>query len=320
MCKAVSVTIAKTNTVYDRVDVATGIKCTYVCRSPLQEYQCTSKVSNEVCSCEKAGPRLVVIPVASSGVLVGHDEEKILHEGCVGRTQGYQFPDPVPCVSMKGDVKKQRVQYTKVKKVRVQYTNESGRCKVRVVRKTEVRYAASKPNALNLEGCIYVCRQAGPRCTGRIEDGMCECSSPGLIKQLVPLDSMTLSSRMRQTNCKSGSCGRCGVCNRDTGHCELHRDMTSRKRCPCGAKCPSVEEAGARSNKGGRLDCEPNVKLECMKKPGWLEGVMKENVEAGTVWPNKCISGTNDQLDSCGCAEGYVEKPWSFFSVSCVRG
>lgn len=193
---------------------------------------------------------------------------------------------------------------------------QDGICTVVTSTKSETRYTEAPPTELNLQGCKYVCKPAAPVCHSEEEGGQCECASPGLTKRLVPLDDIDLEGVLRTSACSdSNDCGPCGTCNKETGNCDLEKDAYLKDKCECGEICPSVDN---RKSRRGRIMCEPNVKLECMKKARWLRNVY-DHFDVGTRYPNYCKPGTTDSMDTCSCAEGYEEIPGPFSGMYCTR-
>lgn len=300
--------IPKDKRVYVRSEVVTGMKCRYVCKDSEDLYKCDSVThpADNACTCHPAPPRLLIHPIQDSISGQGDDESE--EEGCEGRPEGYQFDDPVSCSSMQGDITKMRINYI---------NEDLDRCSAVVSTKKETRYTQASTTDLNLQGCFYVCKKAGPRCVGEIEDEKCDCQSPGLVKMLVPMDSLAVRDVLSQTKCTPGSCGPCADCNEETGDCERIPGAHEGDRCECGEICPS-RDLRAPEYRGGKILCRPNLALDCMKKPGWLRS-MFDYAEPGTRYPTLCTAGRVDATDTCSCADGYMEQPGPFSGMYCVK-
>lgn len=292
---------AHTKNFFEKVEVPTGIRCKYECREHPNEYSCQSKPFNGQCPCKEKGTSVVVKPVSSElgPTSILGQSDVIDEQGemtCEGKAEGFQFPDPVPCVGIRAEVTKKRVRFKK---------DNPRECVFETSRRPETRYTETNPDDLNMQGCQYVCKMAGPRCTDSLGGNTCQCRSPGLAKLLVPLSEDSLNARVRQKNCVEGECGPCGEC-RD-GLCKLKKDAHLGNFCPCGEICPMVDSR--RNHLGGKLMCEPNFRLDCMARPEW-KSVDGGVYHPGTKYPDYCSPGPEQDLgDSCGCAPGYVEKP-----------
>lgn len=296
----------KDKRVYIRSQVQTGTMCKYVCKDSEGLYSCdtaTTPVQN-ACTCHVAKPRLLIHPVDS---ISGQSDEEEEEDGCEDKPEGYQFADPVSCSSMTGDITKLRVNYL---------DDKLKRCSAKVSKQKETKYTEA-PNEVNLQGCLYVCKKAGPRCIGEVEHGKCDCESPGLRKRLVPMDNIGVRDLLTQKRCIPGECGPCAACNDETGHCKLHQNAHEGNFCDCGEVCPQ-RDLRAPEHKGGKILCRPNIAIECMKKPGWLTSLFDSNAP-GTRYANLCTSGHVDATDTCSCAPGHTEQPGPFSGVYCIK-
>lgn len=297
----------KEKKVYIRSELKTGMSCNYICRESEGLYKCdapTKPIQNS-CICHPAKPRVLIHPVESISGQGDEEEEK---DSCEDKPEGYQFADPVPCSSITGDVTK----------LRVNYINEDlDKCSAVLSMKKETKYSEETPKELNLQGCLFVCKKAGPKCVGEIEDGKCDCQSPGLRKRLVAMDTLGVRDLLTQKRCVVGLCGPCGSCDGVTGLCGLHHNAHEGNFCDCGEVCPQ-RDLRALEHRGGKILCRPNVALDCMKKPRWLTSLFEQK-EPGTRYANMCTSGRVDATDTCSCATGYMEQPGPFSGVYCVK-
>lgn len=297
-CRAVHDNVQKWVREYEKVneDVNTGILCKYECRDQTGKFRCKSSPKNKMCECEEKKLHVVIRPVSSElGVETLRGQGELTGgQGCEDKEEGYQFPDAVPCISIRAEVRKKRVFKTNVR----------NKCLSRTERRTETRFTPADPTELNIQGCMWVCKEAAPRCTGRTTNGRCNCEVPGLQKVLVGLSEEQLTGLMRQTECvKGGDCGPCGVCNEE-GKCLLKERAWEGDHCPCGEICPVTDE---RENAGGKLLCVPNTSLLCMAEPEWKRSGKGNNYRAGVEVPDFCRKGKTDMGDTCGCREGYIE-------------
>lgn len=297
-CNAVVDKTPHLKTIFEKVEISTGIKCKYECREHPKEYRCQSKPFGERCPCEHKPPSVIVKPVASelgAQSILGQSDV-VNEEGeltCVGKEEGFQFPDAVSCIGIRADVLKKRVHFKK---------GHKDKCYFEISSKSETRYAKSDDS---LQGCMYVCKQASPRCTVNTGGKHCDCKSSGLVKQLVPLGEAVRIARIVQQTCETGQCGPCGECV--DGLCQLIAGAHMENRCSCGEICPLEDRR--RGNYGGQILCEPNSVLDCMAKPEW-QPVNGVKYEPGTIRPDFCTEGeTQDLGDTCGCAPGYIQKP-----------
>lgn len=295
VCRAVHDGKRKTYSKYDKVamnTVDTGVMCTYECREQTGQYRCTSEPSNRRCECEKKGPNVVIAPI-SSDVLLGQSEQNV-ESGCEDKEEGFQYPDAVPCISVRAEVTKKRVAFK---------NKSRGKCTVKTETRAETRFIPAAPAELTLQGCLWVCKKAAPRCTANIKGGECNCASPGLQKVLVLLNEDELNGLVRQSSCElSAQCGPCGVCVK--GRCMLKENAREGNNCPCGMICPATDK---RSNPGAQLLCIPNTSLLCMAEAHWMDNGNGKMDHPGEEIPDFCREGVTDSGDYCGCRDGYIE-------------
>lgn len=319
----VSIGVEKKKTSYKRTDMFTGDMCVYKCGGSPKDFYCTGPTSGGKCPCKLAGEKLLVTrynPSVSGqseasnfgSMTLGGQSDFSAYPGddgsCDGKEEGHQFHDDQGCVSIKADVTKYRVTPLR-----------EGECSAVETRSSETRYMPSDPNDMNLQGCMHVCKKAGFTCQGPVKDETCPCNSSGLAKRLVPLSEMQFTSRVIQQECKSDTCGACGVCNQQTLQCELSKKSMGNV-CPCGERCPTHEQAKQRRNQAGALDCQPNMALECRPvQPSFLSGLFGAPTARGTSRPDYCYCGKKSDLgDHCGCAPGYSIRHPIFSLSRCV--
>lgn len=183
-CPAVHDNVQKWVPKYERVheDMKPGIMCKYECREQAGEYGCKLSPKNGLCECGEKKPRVVIRPVTSEQgveILLGQGESTG-RQSCEDREEGYEFPEAVPCISVRAEVRKRRVFKTNV-------MNE---CLFRTETRGETRFTlAALAEHESLQRCKWVCKEAAPRCTERKGNGRCDCELPGLRKVLVGLDA-----------------------------------------------------------------------------------------------------------------------------------
>lgn len=316
---------------YERVEVNTGIMCTLECKVDLGMYRCRNKPSEGQCPCEPKRPSVIVKPISSElgpGILLGGQSDtlggqndpfnEVGAQTCDNKPAGFEFPDAVPCISIRAEVTKRRVKYIQG------IQDDEQHCSVQTTTESETRYTQSSPDNVNLEGCVHVCKEAGPRCIQPTsaqgaqnlaqESSQCRCASPGMTKQLVPMEPLEVTARLGQTTCEMGECGPCGEC--DNGKCVLKENAHLGDHCPvCGEICPTEDERTR--NHGGKLLCIPNVNIDCMEKRRGLFKPGRKYGPPGTEFPDLCTPGKMDAADTCGCAFGYMERPVSEQKVIC---
>lgn len=293
--------LPKDKKIFLRSNVPTDMRCKYTCKRSDDLFKCITETSpsDNACICEPALYRVITERVTDE---IHGQSEAEEERSCDGRQEGFQFPDPIPCSSMQADIDRRRVDYT---------GNDDGMCNVVPSIKTETRYTEVLPShpsySPDLQGCLYVCKMAGPRCTEEeTDDGKCKCASPGLTGRLVPMNEVELNEAVRTIkNGKITDCGPCGFLNHQTNDCELHRDAHNEDRCPCGEICPVRDIR--KGNRRTKIGCVSNVKLECMRKASWLKNVSDVS-KPGTRIANLCRQGSIDALDTCSCADGYIQR------------
>lgn len=315
-CSALQDGKASIKVKYEPVQMDTGIMCTLSCKEEPGKYRCNKKEEDGECLCEPQTPHVVVKPVSSEigpeALLGGQNEILDGAEGhqCHDKAVGFQFQDAVPCISIRAEVTKRRVKFMQ---------GNADDCTVDTKPEMETRYMRTSPDNLNLhlQGCVYACKLAGPRCTEEEDGANCKCASPGMTKQLVPLDHMDVSARF-QKECgdEEGACGPCGECKDKL--CELKTDAHLGKNCECGKICPMFDERTG--PKGGKIPCKSNVLLGCMANPNWLDP-SRASYGTGTEFPDLCTEaeGKPDAADTCSCKAGLEEKLGeNGTAVSCV--
>lgn len=312
-CSALQDGKASVKVKYEEVDFNTGIMCTLECKVEPNRYRCTEKASDNLCRCEAKTPIVIVKPISSElgpGPLIGGQSD-LLNEGaqtCDDKAVGFEFPDGVPCISIRADVTKRRVNYIE---------NDEGRCLVSTRTEPETRYMETSPDNVNLQGCVYQCKMAGPRCYEPESETRCKCASPGMTKQLVLMDHLEVAERFGQEcdeRMENEDCGPCGTCHGNV--CVLKTNAHLEKRCDCGMICPS--EDTRIGDLGSPLVCVPNTKLQCMGKREEY-GNRKRKYVRGTENPDLCTDGKTNAADTCGCAVGYDEQPGPEQSTKCVK-
>lgn len=294
--------VPKDKKIFTHSEVETGRRCRFSCKDSTGLFKCdsTTTATENACTCEPLPHRILIQPVIHT-LIGGQNEQGEEEHSCDGKPEGHQFPDPVPCIAIRADVHKSRVDFIR---------DEPGMCKVETSSKPETRYAPASPTELNLQGCLSVCKRAGPQCIYEEDDGKCECASPGLKKRLVAMDELSVRDMLMQTNCTRNGCGPCAECNEDTRECVLDPNAHMGLLCRCGEICPEVDIRSP-DLRGGKILCKPNTSLECMRRPEWLKTMFDES-EAGTRYPNLCTKGNSDRGDTCSCAQGYIEDPEPF--------
>lgn len=294
-------------TIYTRSEVESGTQCKYTCKDASGLFKCDSSTTatENACTCKPRQHAVLIRPVAHTEI-GGQSEQGEQDDSCHGMPEGYKFHDPVPCISLRAEVTKRRVDFI---------DSKLGGCMVETKPKPETRYIRASPDDLNLQGCYSVCKMAGPQCTFEEVHGLCDCASPGLTKRLVAMGDESVRDVIRQTSCALNGCGPCGTCNEETEQCVLHPNAHMGDFCPCGEICP---ESDLRSPKhlGGKLLCISNHGLECMERPGWLKSLF-DHSRPGSRHPNLCTSGKSDNSDTCSCAPGYAEILGKFSKMYC---
>lgn len=278
-----------------------GYFCKYKCVGARRNsYDCTGKVKMGECTCEKKHAHVEIVGVKG----IGSDA---LDETCLGRSEGYQFPDGVACVSIRADVRKRRTRYINRKRTV---------CKTERVRLGETRYMKSTKMVKNLQGCFYICKRRTPVCFQRLDGNRCKCRYKGLKKMLVGMGDGEVQSVLDQESClESNDCGVCGVCNRRNGECMVIKGASEGNYCSCGEICPSVDER--KGNKGGKIVCIANVRMGCNKHGGGTG--TGTGTGTGRVYGNYCSSGSVDKRDLCSCARGYERVVEAFGGVYCRK-
>lgn len=301
--------VPKDKKIYSPSEVETGQLCQYKCKDATGLYRCEvpSKPTDNACTCVPRQHSVIIQAIVGTE-LGGQNEEIEEEKSCAGKPEGYQFPDPVPCISLRAEVTKRRVDFI---------DQEQRLCKVETGLKPETRYIQASRDDLNLQGCFNVCKRAGPRCISEEVDGRCECASPGLAARLVSMTDTSMRDVINQKNCASDGCGRCGVCNKETKKCMPRSLSREGDFCPCGEICPEEEERHP-DLRGGKILCIPNAGLECVRKTGLFDKMFNQP-EPGTKKPNLCTPGKSDRADTCSCAPGYHVIPGPFSAMYCTN-
>ncbi|CDF36164.1 unnamed protein product [Chondrus crispus] len=279
--------------------------CTLTCKVDFGRYHCTEKANNGECVCAPQQPQVVVKPVASElgpGPLLGgqSDLNGPQEQTCVDKPVGFQFPDAVPCVSIRADVVKERVHFI---------MGKTDDCTVRTGEAPETRYMETTPDNVGLQGCVYVCKMKAPKCTGPKAEGKCRCASPGISKQLVAMSQLAGTTRLVEKCTSDKGCEPCGFCKNSV--CELKKEAHLGSNCDCGKICPAKDYRLRKT--GASISCEPNFSMDCMARPDWMDMKTAPNGKAtsfldGTEVPDLCTAGPTDASDMCGCAPGYEER------------
>lgn len=330
ICQIYADGIPKDKKIYSRSEVETGTRCRYSCKDSTGLFKCdtTTTATDNACTCNPRAHSILIQPVihsmgtqtmigGQSETKIGGQSETIIggqsepgggEHSCDGKPEGYQFQDPVPCISIRAEVNKHRFNFIR---------DEPGMCTVEISTKAETRYTRASTTELNLQGCYSVCKMAGPQCITEEDGGKCECESPGVTKRLVAMDNLSVRDVMMQRDCTLNECGPCGECNVDTRECVLHPNAHMGRFCQCGEVCPEVDRRSP-DHRGGQILCRPSLALECMHRPGWLRSIF-DHSRVGTHLPNMCTKGRSDRADTCSCAPGYIEVPGPFSAMYCTR-
>lgn len=301
ICTVRKETERKDKIMYSKAVVSTGLLCTYKCSESAGKYKCIEKMSagDSECTCKEFGPRVLAVPIAGGSQVLGGQSDVMIgsgskpgEESCDGKEEGHEFINPVPCSSLRAEVKRKRVKVLPGRRYK---------CAVVESRVSEVRYTpTTRMEGKQLQGCKYVCKKSSLRCIEDVVDGECRCRSFGMSKVLVGMPGdEEVSGRLDQKKCKVGQCGACGWCDEKTGWCVLHMKAHEGNYCECGKICPSFD-VREKEFRGGQIPCKENVSLNC--GGGEKEG---KKYLRGTKIADFCNSGEFDNSDVCSCRDGY---------------